>query len=166
MPVKENPNEGLLKIVKDVLEINSSIHNYRDIFRVGKPSTEKTRPIVAEVLCYDLKSQILNAANLLREDPRKLGVISLRTTLRKTTSEGSSYIIKLKLAKNTYPEARLKNDQLYLNNEENTILSYDELSEKNERKQEEKPVKRKFQDSSSNVENTVKSRLRSQSNYH
>ncbi|KAG5864612.1 hypothetical protein JTB14_028418 [Gonioctena quinquepunctata] len=162
----ENTSEELLKIVKDVLKINCSIHNYRDIFGVGKPSTEKTRPIVAEVLCWDLKSQILNAANLLREDLWKLGVIFSMDYAKEDYIRRKFLYNQLKLAKSTYPEARLKNDQLYLNNGENTILSYDELLEKNGRKQKEKFEKRKFQDSSSNVENTVKSRLRSQSHYH
>ncbi|KAG5874200.1 hypothetical protein JTB14_005025 [Gonioctena quinquepunctata] len=125
----ENPSEELLKIVEDVLKINISIHNYRDIFRVGKPSTEKTRPIVAEVLCYDLKSQILNAANLLREDLRKLGVIFSKDYAEEDYIRTKFLYNQLKLAKSTYPEERLENDQLYLNNEENTILSYDELLE-------------------------------------
>ncbi|KAG5866764.1 hypothetical protein JTB14_031273 [Gonioctena quinquepunctata] len=138
----ENPSEELLEIVKDVLKINSSIHNYRDIFRVGKPSTEKTRPIVAEVLCYDLKSQILNAANLLKDDLRKLGVIFSEDYAKEEYIRRKFSYNQLKLAKSTYPEARLKNDQLYLNNEGNAILSYDELLEKNERSRKRNPEKR------------------------
>ncbi|KAG5885857.1 hypothetical protein JTB14_035877 [Gonioctena quinquepunctata] len=142
----ENPSEELLKMVKDVLKINSSIHNYRDIFRVEKPSTEKTRPIVAEVMCYDLKSQILNAANLLREDLRKLGVIFSKDYVSKDYIRRKFLYNQLKLAESTYPGARLKNDQLYLNNEENTILFCDESLDKNERTQEDESGKRKFQD--------------------
>ncbi|KAG5894457.1 hypothetical protein JTB14_014904 [Gonioctena quinquepunctata] len=88
----ENPSEELLKIVKDVLKIDSSIHNYRDIFRMRKPSTEKTRPIVSEVLCYDSKSQILNAAHLLRKDLRKLGVIFSEEDLPRSALEKLSYL--------------------------------------------------------------------------
>ncbi|KAG5887005.1 hypothetical protein JTB14_003683 [Gonioctena quinquepunctata] len=151
----DNPSEELLKIVKYVLKINNSIHNYRDIFRVEKLSTEKTRPIVAEVLCYDFKSQILNTANLLKEDLRKLGVIFSKDYAKEDYIRRKFLYNQLKLAKSTYPEAHLKNDQLHLNNVGNTILSYDKLLEKNEQKQGKKPGKRKFQDSSSNVENTV-----------
>ncbi|KAG5866246.1 hypothetical protein JTB14_017897 [Gonioctena quinquepunctata] len=80
----------------------------------GKAVDRKNSPIVAEVLCYDLKSQILNAANLLREDLRKLGVIFSKDYAKENYITRKFLYNQLKLAK---AKARLKNDQLYLNNE-------------------------------------------------
>ena len=69
--VEESENEtnrDVLKILNEILHITYSISNFRDICRIGQATQGKIRPVILEVLNYQLKLDILARAKANYKD--------------------------------------------------------------------------------------------------
>ena len=54
-------SEAVLNIINNVIKIKCNINDFRDVYRIGSIQENKIRPIVAETLTYQLKSDIFNS---------------------------------------------------------------------------------------------------------
>ncbi|CAH0562979.1 unnamed protein product [Brassicogethes aeneus] len=121
---ERKPDEDIiLSLVNNKLDIKCVSEEFRDIYRVGKKVTEKSRPIAIELTHYKLKLNILKAANKLKGTN-----IFVSQDYTQEDYQKNKLLYKYKkraLAENS--EAYIKNNNLFINGE---IVTYEELLEK------------------------------------
>ncbi|CAH0555094.1 unnamed protein product [Brassicogethes aeneus] len=121
---ERKPDEDIiLSLVNNKLDIKCVSEEFRDIYRVGKKVTEKSRPIAIELTHYKLKLNILKAANKLKDTK-----IFVSQDYTQEDYQKNKLLYKYKkraLAENS--EAYIKNNNLFINGE---IVTYEQLLEK------------------------------------
>lgn len=122
--LKGNENEilkDLLIFFNDTLKITCCEKDIRDAYRIGKPNKENIRPLVVELLTYNLKSQILlNAKQGLKDS----GIYIALDYTQEDYKKRKFLHVQLKLAREKGYRATIKNDILTVNGEN---YKYEEL---------------------------------------
>ncbi|CAH1107938.1 unnamed protein product [Psylliodes chrysocephalus] len=106
--VETDTTDELLKVIGDYLHITCNKQQFRDVFRFGRQVEGKIRPILFEVVNYELKTQILNAARLINEDLRKIKVLFLNDYAKEDYIKRKFLHGQLKEAKTIHPQAKIK----------------------------------------------------------
>ncbi|CAH0562852.1 unnamed protein product [Brassicogethes aeneus] len=160
--LKEDENrteENIIKILKEDLNINCSVKDFRDIYRVGK-KTNKPRPVFMEVVNYPLKTNIFKKAAANSEALKRRQIYftpdytseeySKRKTLNKYLKEAKEKEFKAKIVKNKLivnNKDLCKNSEIFNKEEQEELLNNAEEhleEEDNSKSKEQKQNKRKL----------------------
>ncbi|CAH1113558.1 unnamed protein product [Psylliodes chrysocephalus] len=106
--VETDTTDKLLKVIGDYLHITCNKQQFRDVFRFGRQVEGKVRPILVEVVNYELKTQILNAARLMNEDLGKIKVLFSNDYAKEDYNKRKFLHSQLKEAKTIHPQAKIK----------------------------------------------------------
>lgn len=110
----------VLKIINEKLHITCSINDFRDIYRIGQTIQGRIRPVVLEVLNYQLKLDILAKAKLNQNDLKKNKIYFAYDYTSEDYIKRKSLIGHLKAAREKNYKAFIRNNVLIVNGEEYT----------------------------------------------
>lgn len=122
-----NTVEEVLRTINNELNISCTKNDFRDIYRIGQNVEGKYRPVVVELLSYNLKADILMKA---RSKSKELKARRIYFGQEYTTEEYQKRKFlgqQLKAARNKQYNATIKKGILIINGEEYT---YEYLKEK------------------------------------
>lgn len=109
--------QQLLNLCNESLNLPCTFSDFRDIFRIGNPAEETIRPLVAEVVSYQLKSEIINNSKVLKGSG-----ISIAHDYTSTDYKNRKLLGKnLYLARNHNLNAHIKNNILFIESHKYTV---------------------------------------------
>lgn len=109
--------QNFLAICNDTLKLRCTFSDFRDIYRIGKLTEGKTRPLLIEVVNYQLKAEILKNAR----DLKGTGIFVAQDNTPTDYDNKKILVTNLKLARNHNLQAKIKNYSLLIEDEEYTV---------------------------------------------
>lgn len=104
--------QKLLHVVNENLQIDCKYTDLRDIYRLGKPSENKTRPVAIEVFNYALKTDILKNTKKLKGS----GIYISHDYIKEDYEERKILYSNFKEAKKNGFEAKIQKGALIMRN--------------------------------------------------
>ncbi|CAG9823951.1 unnamed protein product [Phaedon cochleariae] len=115
--------DELINLMKDTLDVNLQEFEVGNIYRIGKKDTQKTRPIVLELVRYLKKQEILSKCNKLKGTG-----ISVSHDLTRQEREEKLILLKYyKEAKEKNYQTKLYRNKLVVNGD---IYTYQDLRDR------------------------------------
>ncbi|CAH2002164.1 unnamed protein product [Acanthoscelides obtectus] len=114
--------DSILKIFNEKLEVKCSLADFRDIHRIGRKQENKIRPVVAEVINYQLKKVSLENSKKLKDT----GIYLSLDYTKQDYQQRKILYTNLKLAKSAGLEAKIHNHTLHIGED---IFTSDDLSQ-------------------------------------
>lgn len=111
-----------INIFKNNLKINCVENDIRDIYKIGAKSQDRPRPTVVEFVSCRLKTNIINKTGELKNS----GIFITHDYTAQDYQDKKFLMRQLKIAKEEYPEAKIKKNILIVNEEKFTL---DELKQ-------------------------------------
>lgn len=109
--------QQLLNLCVETLNLSCTFSDFRDIYRIGNSTEGKIRPLVAEVVSYQLKSEILKNCKVLKGSG-----IFITHEYTSTDYKNRKLLRKnLSLARSLNLNANIKNNILYVEEEKYTL---------------------------------------------
>lgn len=132
-------NETVLKLINQKLKISCNKKDIRDIYRIGNKIEGKARPVVIEVLNYELKIEILKNAKTEAKILKDCGVYFSQDYTPDDYEKRKFLYKHLQLARGKHYDARIKNNELVINGESYTYeyLKKTEISDEQSQDTEE-----------------------------
>lgn len=125
--IELNTTEEVLKTINNKLNVACTKNDFRDIYRVGQSIEGKYRPVVAELLSYKLKADILTNARLKTKELKDHHIYFAQDLTKEDYQKRKFLNQQLKEARQKQYNAILKKDILIVDGEEYT---YESLKEK------------------------------------
>ncbi|CAH2000003.1 unnamed protein product [Acanthoscelides obtectus] len=114
--------DSILKIFNEKLEVKCSLADFRDIHRIGRKQENKIRPVVAEVINYQLKKVSLENSKKLKDS----GIYLSLDYTKQDYQQRKILYTNLKVAKSAGLEAKIQNHTLHIGED---IFTSDDLSQ-------------------------------------
>lgn len=119
--------EDVLEVLSNIIQIQCTPSNFRDIYRIGKKVEGQIRPIVIEVLNYQLKLDILINARAKSNELKRCKIFISQDYCPEDYQKRKFLAKHLKAAKEKQYKAFIKGDTLVVNGEQ---YSYETLKNK------------------------------------
>nr|CAI5830427.1 unnamed protein product [Callosobruchus analis] len=111
--------QSILKILNETLNITCNFGDFRDFYRIGIRTGESIRPVVVETVSYSLKTAIIANAKHLKGT----GIFVTQDYTEADYNKRKILVTRLKEARKSKLNAKIKNNKLIINNVEYSIES-------------------------------------------